>query len=315
MNDKQNYTYPRIGLLIDGEWIYDRPPLCDVENPSDETILGQVPRASQRDLQNALESSARGFEIWRKTPPSERAAIMRRTAALVRERAAEIAPIFTLEQGKTLSESLAEIERSATFLDWDAEEIATPLRPYCSDRSANPAVCRPRTSRSGCRFHALECADERTVAQNQRIIGGGMFGHSETGRGNACDGLPVRTVLSGCRPAERRAQCCFRGSGRSFPHACSVSNHASCHADRIDPCRQASDAPGCGDDEARVDGTGRACPGIDRRRRQSRRSRSTGHKLEIQNGRPVLFCPLPVSGTSIPSMRASSRASPARPAA
>ena len=48
---------------------------------------------------------------------------MRRTAALVRERAAEIAPIFTLEQGKTLSESLAEIERSATFLDWDAEEI------------------------------------------------------------------------------------------------------------------------------------------------------------------------------------------------
>ena len=123
MNDKHNYSYPRIGLLIDGEWIYDRPPLCDVENPSDETILGQVPKASQQDLQNALESSARGFEIWRKTPPSERAAIMRRTAALVRERAAEIAPIFTLELGKTLSESLAEIERSATFLDWDAEEL------------------------------------------------------------------------------------------------------------------------------------------------------------------------------------------------
>ncbi len=32
--------YPRIGLLIDGVWIYDRPPLCDVENPSDESILG-----------------------------------------------------------------------------------------------------------------------------------------------------------------------------------------------------------------------------------------------------------------------------------
>ena len=107
MNDKQKYTYPRIGLLIEGEWIYDRPPLCDVENPSDETILGQVPRASQQDLQNALESSARGFEIWRKTPPSERAAVMRRAAALVRERATEIAPIFTLELGKTLSESLA----------------------------------------------------------------------------------------------------------------------------------------------------------------------------------------------------------------
>ncbi len=118
-----NQKYPRIGLLIDGEWIYDRAPLCDVENPSDETILGQVPKATAQDLQNALESSARGFEVWRKTPPTERAAIMRSAAAIVRERAADIAPIFTMELGKTLSESLAEIERSATFLDWDAEEI------------------------------------------------------------------------------------------------------------------------------------------------------------------------------------------------
>ena len=123
MNETQRYSYPRIGLLIDGEWIYDRPALCDVENPSDETVLGQVPKATAQDLQNALESSARGFEIWRKTPPSERAALMRRAAALVRERAADIAPIFTLELGKTLNESLAEIERSATFLDWDAEEL------------------------------------------------------------------------------------------------------------------------------------------------------------------------------------------------
>lgn len=123
MNDKPNHPYPPIGLLIDGEWIYDRPALCDVENPSDESTLGQVPKATAKDLRNALESSARGFEVWRRTPPTERAAIMRRAAELVRARAADIAPIFTMELGKTLSESLAEIERSATFLDWDAEEI------------------------------------------------------------------------------------------------------------------------------------------------------------------------------------------------
>ncbi len=123
MTEKQQYTYPRIGLLIDGEWIYDREPLCDIENPSDESILGQVPKATAQDLQNALASSARGFEVWRKTPPSERAAVMRRAAALVRARAKDIAPIFTAESGRTYAEVLAEIERSATFLDWDAEEI------------------------------------------------------------------------------------------------------------------------------------------------------------------------------------------------
>jgi len=123
VTDKVKYKYPRIGLLIDGAWIYDRPPLCDVENPSDESVLGWVPKATPKDLQMALESSARGFEIWRNTAPSERAAIMHRAAALIRERANDIAPIFTCELGKTISESLAEIERSATFLDWDAEEI------------------------------------------------------------------------------------------------------------------------------------------------------------------------------------------------
>ncbi|KQV22166.1 NAD-dependent succinate-semialdehyde dehydrogenase [Rhizobium sp. Root1203] len=123
MTDKEQYTYPKIGLLIDGEWIYDREALCEVENPSDETILGQVPKASAQDLQNALASSARGFEVWRKTPPTERAAVMRRAAALVRQRAKEIAPIFTAESGRTYGEVLAEIERSATFLDWDSEEI------------------------------------------------------------------------------------------------------------------------------------------------------------------------------------------------
>lgn len=123
MIDKSAIAYPRIGLLIDGEWIYDRPPHCDIENPSDESILGQVPKATAEDLQSALRSSARGFDVWRRTPPSERAALMRRAAALVRERAGQIAPVFVLESGRTLAEVRAEIERSATFLDWDSEEI------------------------------------------------------------------------------------------------------------------------------------------------------------------------------------------------
>ncbi|KQQ85660.1 NAD-dependent succinate-semialdehyde dehydrogenase [Aureimonas sp. Leaf324] len=123
MSDTPKPAYPRIGLLIDGEWIYDRPTLCDVENPSDESIIGQVPKATAEDLQNALASSARAFDVWRRTPPSERSAVMKRAAALIRERASMIAPIFTMELGKTIAESLAEIERSATFLDWDSEEL------------------------------------------------------------------------------------------------------------------------------------------------------------------------------------------------
>ena len=123
MTDQPIVNYPRIGLHIDGEWIFDRPPLCDIENPSDESILGQVPSATEADLERALEAAARGFETWRRVPPSERSALMRRAAALVRERAEQIAPIFVRESGRPLAEARAEIERSATFLDWDSEEI------------------------------------------------------------------------------------------------------------------------------------------------------------------------------------------------
>lgn len=123
MTELAQAPYPRIGLLIDGVWIYDRPVLCNVENPSTEAILGTVPRASAADLQAALESSARGFEVWRKTSPSSRSALMRRAAALVRARVEEIAPIFVQESGRTLTEVRGEIERSATFLDWDSEEL------------------------------------------------------------------------------------------------------------------------------------------------------------------------------------------------
>ena len=123
MTDLSQTPYPRIGLLIDGAWIYDRPTLTNVENPSTEAILGTVPRASLDDLEAVLQSSARGFEVWRKSPPSARAALMRRAAALMRQRAEDIAPVFVLESGRTLTEVRAEIERSATFLDWDSEEL------------------------------------------------------------------------------------------------------------------------------------------------------------------------------------------------
>ena len=55
----------------------------------------------------------------------------------MRERVEEIAPIFTLEQGKTLAQSRMEIERSATFLDWDAEQL---LRIYGRTVPTDPPV-------------------------------------------------------------------------------------------------------------------------------------------------------------------------------
>jgi succinate-semialdehyde dehydrogenase/glutarate-semialdehyde dehydrogenase len=119
--------YPKIGLLIDGEWISDRAACFDVINPSNEAFLGSVPGATAKDLDRALDAARRGFENWRKVQPAKRCELLHRTAALMRERAESIAPVITLEQGKPLQDARNEINRSASFLDWDAEQL---LRSY-----------------------------------------------------------------------------------------------------------------------------------------------------------------------------------------
>ena len=113
MTDTHSFTYPRIGLLIDGEWIYDRPTLSNVENPSTEAVLGTVPRASAADLTAALESSARGFEIWRKTPPAERSALIEPIISGRKFKAYELILGLTMVPGVALEGTLPALPRGS----------------------------------------------------------------------------------------------------------------------------------------------------------------------------------------------------------
>lgn len=54
--------YPHPALLIDGEWIRDRPASHEVEDPGNGEILAPVPRATPEDIQAALNSSQRAYE-------------------------------------------------------------------------------------------------------------------------------------------------------------------------------------------------------------------------------------------------------------
>ena len=116
-------AYPRIGLYIDGDWIYDRAACHAVENPGDESVLGPVPRATREDLERASGAAYRAFRTWRDTAPDERAALLLRVAGLLRERVDAIASIITLEQGKPVADARAEVERARTFLEWDAAQL------------------------------------------------------------------------------------------------------------------------------------------------------------------------------------------------
>ncbi|MEE7546626.1 aldehyde dehydrogenase family protein, partial [Xanthomonas sp. Kuri4-1] len=116
-------SYPNTQLLIGNEWVdATGGKTQEVLNPATGHAIGTVAHASVADLDRALAAAQAGFEAWRDTPAHERAATMRRAAALLRERVEAIAPLMTQEQGKPLAEARVEILASADIVEWFADE-------------------------------------------------------------------------------------------------------------------------------------------------------------------------------------------------
>lgn len=114
-------TYPDLHLYINGEWRKTASDL-PVLNPATEEEIGRLPHAEISDLDDAIESAARGFEVWRQVAPSERASVLYKAAAIMRERQEEIATAITAEHGKPLDQARLEVIRGCEFLEWDAGE-------------------------------------------------------------------------------------------------------------------------------------------------------------------------------------------------
>ncbi|MGI9270622.1 MAG: NAD-dependent succinate-semialdehyde dehydrogenase [Woeseiaceae bacterium] len=114
-------NYPDLYLYINGEWRKTASDL-PVLNPATEEEIGRLPHAEISDLDDAVESAARGFEHWSHVSPSDRANVLYKAAAIMRERQEEIATSITAEHGKPLSQARLEVIRGCEFLEWDAGE-------------------------------------------------------------------------------------------------------------------------------------------------------------------------------------------------
>ncbi len=129
-------------LLIDGELTQSAATL-DVVNPATGQVFAQCPAAGVSDLGRAVAAARRAFGAWRETTFEQRAELIRKLAAKLREHQDELAELLTREQGKPLNQSVAEIDRGAaqsegmvtieipveTLIDDDAREIELRYRP------------------------------------------------------------------------------------------------------------------------------------------------------------------------------------------
>lgn len=115
--------YQQLSLYINGAFVSgDGRKMQNVINPATQEVLGQLPHATESDLDMALQSAEKAFASWKKSSPMDRSAILRKVAQLTRDRAKEIALNMTMDMGKPLAEALGEVVSCADHADWHAEE-------------------------------------------------------------------------------------------------------------------------------------------------------------------------------------------------
>jgi len=122
---------------IAGRWT---PPASDgyyrTCNPAcPPEALGEFPLSEEADGEAALAAAEKARAEWAETPAPQRAAVLLRFSQLLSDSKSDLARIITLEQGKTLSESIAEVGRAASEASFAAgEALRLSGQTYPSER-------------------------------------------------------------------------------------------------------------------------------------------------------------------------------------
>src|SRR5919112_1384172 len=80
-------------------------------NPADTgDLIGRFPLSDSTDVDRAVASAQRGFELWRRTPAPARGDVLRRIGDIMVQRKEELADLMTREMGKPLTETRGDVQ-------------------------------------------------------------------------------------------------------------------------------------------------------------------------------------------------------------
>ncbi len=109
-------------LYIAGEWRDGAKGNFSVEDPATGESLCEIADASTDDAKAALDAAVEAGPEWSRHPPRERGEILRRAFETIVAHEDELALLMTLEMGKPIKESKAEVAYGAEFLRWFSEQ-------------------------------------------------------------------------------------------------------------------------------------------------------------------------------------------------
>ena len=110
--------------FINGKWVTSGSArTAERRNPANlDEVIGIIPLSSREETREAIAAAEAAFPAWRDTPAPVRGKMIARTAVLMEQQKAELARLLTREEGKSLKDSLGEVQKSINILEFMAGE-------------------------------------------------------------------------------------------------------------------------------------------------------------------------------------------------
>ena len=107
-----------VPLYLGGEFVQSQTDQwIEVTNPATNEVIAKAPCTTDDEMTRAIESASETFHVWKETPVSERARIMMRYQALLKEHHDEIAEILSSETGKTFEDAKGDVWRGIEVVE------------------------------------------------------------------------------------------------------------------------------------------------------------------------------------------------------
>jgi len=122
MNNLIDSTLLKSGSYLNGKWLTKTAAQADVLNPATGEIITTLALSNEQDTKAVINDANTAFQTWRTTSVQTRYDLLKKWFDLILANKQDLATIMTMEQGKTLTESLGEIDYGASYVEWFAEE-------------------------------------------------------------------------------------------------------------------------------------------------------------------------------------------------
>ena len=108
-------------LFINGQW-REAEEYEENINPYNNEVIGYIPIASEKDVEDAVSAAVKAFETTRWLSAYEKASILEKIRDGIRERKQELTEMIVKESGKPYQYALGEVNRAIVTFTFAAEE-------------------------------------------------------------------------------------------------------------------------------------------------------------------------------------------------